>query len=457
MAFTQHHKLTETLDAFAQQFVLWAVGALGLEAIGCTGDGTVYEIALANDGASASGGASSSGEHPLAGMIGRRFTFQADPASAPSSGPLVECVTWQSPLTGWLMDELRGGERLLHATAAHQPMSVHELAEHLFAQYRVDGGHMHLGGCRLEDRPFLRLTFLNTRAMAGGHQLIHCFGTLDGQLVEQTLCQELELDQLARWQGRAPRIDEPVAQRWIQLTRQQCQLADAEPLPLIAATVVWCKYAEGKINFSIGAQSVELPFSGWGRLLADRRVLPPQYHCPLSGRASYHLAATDDGRVTVAEAIGTCWGSARRVLSSELLTCAVSGRQALPEFMQVCPITGETILSALVQVCSVCQQSVSPRMISQQKCSACRELVPVSKEDPAVARILDTYPRLDRLRTWKMAETLTAQILVGSSAWRRLLIVIDKQTLELLYAAAGSRLSSKWTPLTAVQRSEWTS
>ncbi|MFO7904054.1 MAG: hypothetical protein R6U98_15430, partial [Pirellulaceae bacterium] len=61
----------------------------------------------------------------------------------------VEHATWQSPLARWLLGELRQVGGPLHAAAARQPLSVHELAEHLFAQYTVDNGHMHLAGCRL--------------------------------------------------------------------------------------------------------------------------------------------------------------------------------------------------------------------------------------------------------------------------------------------------------------------
>ena len=103
----------------------------------------------------------------------------------------------------------------------------------------------------------------------------------------------------------------------------------------------------------------------------------------------------------------------------------------------------------------MCWQRVNPRVLVDGRCPACRQLVPVSKSDPDLARILETYPRLDRWRTWKMAESHAAQVLVGSSAWKRLLIVIDKQTLELLHVATSSRLTSKWNEVTDLQRAEW--
>ena len=450
MAFAEHHESLDTLDCSAQQFVLWTLAALGIH-VQASASG-VYVLGILES----SSPSPDAKAHPYAAMAGRQFTFGAEQIRDSAASSQVEHLTWQSPLVRWLLDVLQGGDRPLHGAAAHQPMSVHELAEHLFAQYKVDGGHVHLGGCRLEDRPFLRLSYCNERATNGESQLIYCFGTSEGELIDRRLLDDLELMELVPCQGRIPRIDESIVQRWANLTRQQFRvLVGEEGRQLIATTLVWCKFAEGKLTFSIGQKSAEVSFSGWGRLLAGRRLLPPPYRCPLSGRTSYHLAATDDGRITVAEAIATCWVSSRRVLENELRMCAVSGRLALPEYLQACPVTGEAILASLLEECSMCQQRVSPRVLVGGRCAACRQLVPVSKSDPGLARILDTYPRLDGWRNWKMADTNAVQVLVGSSAWKRMLIVLDKQTLDVLRLASGSCLSSKWTEATDLQRSKW--
>jgi hypothetical protein len=80
---------------------------------------------------------------------------------------------------------------------------------------------------------------------------------------------------------------------------------------------------------------------------------------------------------------------------------------------------------------------------------------PTTKTDPRMARVLDAYPKLDRWRNWKIAETRSVQVLVGMSALRRLLVVLDKQTLDILHVASSSRLSSRWTTANDVQRMEW--
>jgi hypothetical protein len=80
---------------------------------------------------------------------------------------------------------------------------------------------------------------------------------------------------------------------------------------------------------------------------------------------------------------------------------------------------------------------------------------PTTKTDPRMARILDAYPKLDRWRSWKIAETRSVEVLLGISALRRLLVVLDKQTLDILHVASGSRLSSRWATATDVQRADW--
>ena len=39
------------------------------------------------------------------------------------------------------------------------------------------------------------------------------------------------------------------------------------------------------------------------------------------------------------------------------------------------------------------------------RCSACRSLAPVRKDDPRMARLLDEHPLLDRWPRWRIAET----------------------------------------------------
>ncbi|MHB8863380.1 MAG: hypothetical protein ACYC6N_13310 [Pirellulaceae bacterium] len=445
-----HDKLGSALDASGRRFVLWCLEALGLHAR--PDEAGIYCLEIPGQQAIAG----SASPHPHAGLAGRRFVFDDANVVTREVPETVERLTFASPLGQWLCEQLRGGAWPVQAAASHQPTSVHELTAQLFAPYQVDEGRIYLAGCSLEDRPFLRLSFFNAQAPAGGAQVVHCFGTSDGQLLNERLIEDLTLDALTPLTGPTRRFDPDVLRQWTEVTSRQFETSRAEgEWLLLAATLVWCKYAEGKLTFTIGARSVDVAFAGWGRLLADRRIIPPPYTCPVSGRSSYWLGATEDGRITAAEGIATCEVSGRRVLVEELERCDETGQRVLPEFLLTCPVTGHRVLSALLKRCAMCQQQVSPRAIEEERCSACRGLTPITKEDPRMARVLDAHPKLDRWRNWKVAETASVQIFVGISTLRRLLIVVDKHTLDVLHVAGGARLSSRWTDATPVQRTEW--
>lgn len=439
------------LDRASREFMLWLLRALGLH-VHATADG-VYEI---ESPLSAGHDPAAGAERPYAAIHGLRFVFDERPLQDAASSPALERASWQSPLGRWLLAELEQGGRPIHAAAAHQPLSVHELADHLFAQYKVDNGHMRLAGCSLEDRPFLRLSYLRLSPAESEPELVHCFGNSDGTLVSRDLKESLDLNNLVPLAPRAPRIDDQLVRRWTQLIRRQCEQQDRDRArSLVAATLVWCKHAEGKLTFSIGQASAEVTFSGWGRLFSSRRCLPPPYKCHLSGRSSYHLSATDDGHITVAEAIASCAESSRKVLESELRVCEATDCRVLPEFLRECPCTGMHVRASVLHTCSLCQQQVSPRAIVDNRCTACRQLKKVTGTNTDLACILSTYPKLGRLGSWKMSQSRNAWILIGRSPWKRLLLVVHKQTAEILHMAVGKRFSRVWNPLSETERREW--
>lgn len=444
------HEVADTLDSASREFLLWLLGSLGLH-VHARGKG-VYQIVAPTE---AGNGVSPAAERHAA-VDGWRFTFNRSVATETESFDPVEHATWRSPLARWLLDELRQMGGTLHAAAAGQPLSVHELAEHLFAQYTVDNGHMHLAGCRLEDRPFLRLSYLRSDPAEGETQLVHCYGNSEGELVSAELRESLGLNHVEHLDKRPPRMDAELVRDWTQVTRQQCEdRAGNVTSSLIAVTVVWCKHAEGKLAFSIGQASAEVSFSGWGRLLVDRRCLPPPYDCPLSDRASYHLAATDDGHITVAEAISRCAESSQRVVDNELRTCAVTHARVLPEYLRECPCTGMQVRSSVLETCSLCQQRVSPRALIKGRCSACRQLTGIRGAHPQLARLLSLYPNLRKVGRWKMAESRTVWIFVGRAGWKKVLVVVHKPRLDVLHMAISKRWSDTWTPMNETQRSDW--
>jgi hypothetical protein len=72
-----------------------------------------------------------------------------------------------------------------------------------------------------------------------------------------------------------------------------------------------------------------------------------------------------------------------------------------------------------------------------------------------MARILGEYPKLDRWKFWRLAESQSVYVMIAASLVKQMLLVVDKQTLEVLRAASGGRFSRRWTDADEPQRSEW--
>ena len=380
----------------------------------------------------------------LSGFDGARFTFS--PAAAGREN--VELVSSDSPLFRRALEQLRWLGPVVHAAPARQPTSVHELTPTLFGAYTVDGGHTHLGGCLLEDMPLLRVT----TAAASPDFVRHVFVTSDGELVDESLRRELQLDELVPATRLTHRPTDAEIERWTAIAERVAvtRAVDAPAWSLL--TAAWCKFATGKLVFTIGEQTAEVAFEGWAQQFARGSRKPPPFTCPKTGRASYHLAATDDGRITVAEAIARCAESGRRVLSNELVTCAATGKQALAEFFDHCPMTDTRVLRSALMVCTMCRQAVNPASLHDARCAACRSLQPVRKEDPRLARLLHEYPKLDRWPKWQIAETSQTYILTGNGWINRLLLVLRKESLEPLYLATAVRGLNRWSEL---ERTQW--
>ncbi len=175
---------------------------------------------------------------------------------------------------------------------------------------------------------------------------------------------------------------------------------------------------------------------------------PARVAVSVAGRAVRSDHRTDDGRLTVAEAIGICAETGRRALQIELETCAATGRTALEERFATCPVSEQRVLQSALETCEDCQQSVSPNVLEKGHCAACRGVHAVDKDDPRMARVLGEYPKLDRWRYWTIAETATVYILVATGVTRRLLVVLNKESLEVLRVARRGRFAQTWSDVT---------
>ena len=415
-----------------ERFTLWALETLNLRAKP-EGDG-VYRMEIPED------------RPAFEDSRDVRFTCLAN-----GTNGAVQPVRAGSPLFQWLVQQLQDRPLPINAAPDEQPAGVAALSPHLFSAYEVDGGKVQLAGCTLEDRPLLRLTYATGEEDSNGH-LVHVFSDRQGNVISDDLLADLGVDRIKPLDS-VPRTAEigPLDQ-WI----EQAETAGCERVqsadPFICATLVWCKHCAGKLLFDFDGASIEIPFSGWASRFAQGKEKPPPYTCPLTGAESYHLAATDDGRITVASEIDVCCESGRRVLSSELVTCEDSGQRALDDYFTRCPVSERHVLRSGLQSCSVCQQDVSASALKAGRCAACRTPQPAGKDEPRMARVLGEFPKLDRWRKWKLSETAAVYVLVGSTMLRRLIVVVDKDTLEPRHLLTGNR----WLPnLTPVPKSQW--
>jgi hypothetical protein len=322
-----------------------------------------------------------------------------------------------------------------YVVPADQPNTVHEITERLFPAYTMDGGSFHLAGCSLRDHLFLRL-----QIRAGGRSIEFY---VDGQGKEADAKQVEELGMTRTVPLETTReLPEPELRRLIAcgMGLVAARLAEDEEPVLVSAQVICCKYARGKIRFAAGEQSTDLEFSGWARLLK-----PPPCICPSTGRSTFRLATTDDGRIAAADAIEVCAETGRRVLPDDLLTCWVTGRRALSHLFATCPVAGQHVLKREMMECGTCGEQVSSAVLTRGDCAACRSTEPVSREDPRLACLLARHPGLEDWSAWRIAETESVYILQARRALlQRLLLVADKESLEVRRLATGSRLKSGW-------------
>ena len=338
-------------------------------------------------------------------------------------------------------------KRVTHAVPRGQPENVLQIAQRLFSAYTIDGGRVHLAGCTLEDRLFARLQYQQGEAATG----VYVDG--DGQELDLRQVDALGLVDTTPLEKPSPQAGPQLA-RFLTLVAPALEQRNStgpqdsagRQGELLSITLVWCKFAEGKLRFTLGEESVDLPFADWARTLQ-----PPPFVCRYTGVQTFHLAGTDDARIVPAECIGRCAETGRRTLADELVTCSVTGKQVLSELAPACPVSGQAVLRRAMAVCEMCGEAVSPAVVKRGRCAACRGLRSIDKADPRMARLLDEHPELDRWGHWRMAETATVYILVASGWLQRLLVTADKETLMIKRLATGNRLQSHWNVVNPAQ------
>ena len=372
----------------------------------------------------------------------------SQPPVPPAAADGVLNIDASSELFRWTVDQLHAQGPVVHAALKGQPANVHEISSALFAGYEFPAGHIHLAGCSLEDRPILRVTqWLDGDTDAA--RLAHHFFLPNRELASAELIAQLHLADVEPFESKPPQENPDTTGRRIETACSHLGIAADQ---VVAATLIWCKFAIGKLAFEAGEAQATLPFSGWAAALANGQAKPPAFQCPHSGIFSHHLDITDDGRIAAADAVAVCDGSGERVLVSELETCAATGKRVVSQQLEHCGVSNERVLASSLLVCSQCNQRVSPNVIKGGRCSACRSLVAVRKDDPRMARLLDEYPKLDRWPRWRISETERMYVLLAASWLRQLLLVVEKESLAVAHVAISGRLLTNWSELPSAEQ-----
>ncbi|HUS37978.1 MAG TPA: hypothetical protein VMX74_00925 [Pirellulales bacterium] len=327
-----------------------------------------------------------------------------------------------------------------HLVPSDQPGSAHDIANRLLSAYKADGGNVHMAGCSLTDVPIIRISPFSDGPAA--FRIFDPAAPLGRELDDQQYDQ-LGMDQLVP--ASCPPTVSPRELEGL-LDRARQAAADGEHESNEPFPIVWCKYAHGKIQFTLGDAVASVTFSDWARTLQ-----PPPYRCPASGKDTYTVSATSDGRVVSADQIAVCEQTGQRLPRGELIRCAVTGKLVRQDLTDRCPVSGQTVVTGQLVACPTCRESVSPQAIIGRKCTGCRGLSSVSREDPRIIRILSQCPRLSGWQWLRLAETETAFIVVGSGVVQRRLLVLDKDSLAIRYAARGRRASRKWTDVVSTE------
>ena len=372
-----------------------------------------------------------------------KWAIEYESASIPPAltGPLDPNQLAAHPeIFKWLAAEIRAKTKLPVAAVSRDVQRVAELTDSLYSYYHVEGGTVRLAGCQLEDRFFLRLTFLHQSD--GQSSLVHLMKDRDGRPIEDDLREVLLLDQLNPASLIRHDIDE--ASVYAYADRQETERESDSNTEFLLGTVVAAKWVDGKLEFVNSDATAALPFQGWAIALRDGADSMPAYRCPVTNIEGFHLAATDTGELSLKVAIDTCQISGRRLLVSQLAKCVVSGRRVDIEGLVKCPISAELLLESELVGCDMCGEMVSPLIIAGERCRACRHLEKVAADDPRIQKIIELNPDMQDCKYWRLAETERVYIAQTIAWWKTRLLVVDKNTLASRRVARANRWHRKW-------------
>ena len=145
----------------------------------------------------------------------------------------------------------------------------------------------------------------------------------------------------------------------------------------------------------------------------------------------------------------------QRLPLGELVRCSVTGQLVSSALAVRCPASGQTLREDRLVTCPFCRQAVSPLAVDRTRCSGCRQLTGIPRDDQRIQRVLRRHPRLSGWQWLCLAETGKVYVVTASGFVQRRLLVLDKEDLTVRHAARGHRFSRKWTDVQSGEGSDF--
>ncbi len=329
---------------------------------------------------------------------------------------------------------------LTHVIPRDQPESVHELTAALYQPFQVDGGSVHLAGCSIEPVPVVQTVNQNYRFL-GGDELDHDLAQSLGVIKTQP-CDE-----------PPPHMQQSHVQR---LISDQLDHLDRKSLLFSGGregvTLIWCNRVQGQLMVEIGESTETISFLLWAKRLVDGLDQCPPFHCPQTGRESYHIAADDEGTIATADSIEVCPESGRRLISTKLIPCQISNRRVDPQRLMQCSISGRQFLKRLAADCRQCRNLVDPDTVRRGKCRGCRSWQHVPSHASPVSEICRRWPELSQAKGFKVARTTNTVLLAFRLDGQKWTATFDSKDFDL---HGISTFRGWFKPWVRCQKTDW--
>jgi len=341
-------------------------------------------------------------------------------------------------------------DQIGHATPLDQPQQVHQLTSKLYAAYQVEGGNVQLAGCTLDDIPFIAVEF----RLPKSDSLSTWYLDVQGNRLDSTVIDQLSLDKVETTTREKLRLRSSEVTQIAETAVQHLdQLIENGSPSIVSLTLIWLKYASGKLTVSIGDQSQSIPFQNWAHKMIEDDYVPPPFQCPATGKESYQVVAADDGKITTRDSLGQCEVSGHSAVETDLKRCCFTNKRALPQFLSTCEVSGDLILESVVKRCQRCDQAANPHYLTEGVCNSCRSMAAIASDDPRLRKWQEVHSGLGRWSHFSFAESHANYLLQAKSWLSKHLFVIDKSNSEIIFAGKSPRWANRFRALSADEKS----